>query len=719
MQEGEHAAFKDSAYHPMSAPEEANEQKTKNGMSVRRKVQRARASSPKDPTVVVGETAKAVQPTPTRRKRQKEEGGMDTTSGDGPEYVRISGNRGGRRTQEKPLSKALTDPQGKPEDEIHESIPVRLGPAEEEGQDELKQTPLRSSGRQRQPKRRFLEPEKAAPTPTKSPSRKRGRPPKAAPVTVQPAVREVEMQFEDIPRKAFLKPAGSGNKKNSSLVDSISVDVNSPTGTAIAVKAKESQPTGDLLKHLLSILRDDKMAEPFSLLKSQILEGLTGKRRLPLIGLDEEYQKVYQLVQQTVVAGEGNSMLIIGARGTAKTALVETVISQLIEDHREEFYVVRLNGFVHTDDKLALKEIWRQLGREMEVEDEAMGIRSNYADTLTSLLALLSHPAEHSATATDSVQTSKSVVFVIDEFDLFATHSRQTLLYNLFDIAQSRKAPIAVLGLTTKVSVVESLEKRVKSRFSHRYVYLSLSKTYGTFRDICRSILLCEATEAPSISMVSSAEFKGPQSLSRYLKLCTAWSKYMTSILTEDTAVSRLLRRIYAHTKSIPDAMAAFLMPIVSMSPTSIPSAADFTSNTLLSPDSKLHILPGLSEIELALLISAARLDVILDTDTCNFSMAYDEYMNLATRAKLMSSASGAAALGGASRVWSREVAMGAWERLETLDLLVLALGAGGGGGVTDVGRAGKLWKVDVGLEEIGGSRLEMSSVMMRWCKEI
>ena len=31
---------------------------------------------------------------------------------------------------------------------------------------------------------------------------------------------------------------------------------------------------------------------------------------------------------------------------------------------------MRLNGFIHTDDKLALKEIWRQLGKEMEVEDE-------------------------------------------------------------------------------------------------------------------------------------------------------------------------------------------------------------------------------------------------------------------------------------------------------------------------------------------------------------
>ena len=38
--------------------------------------------------------------------------------------------------------------------------------------------------------------------------------------------------------------------------------------------------------------------------------------------------------------------------------------------HQDQFHVVRLNGFIHTDDKLALREIWRQLGKEMEVEDE-------------------------------------------------------------------------------------------------------------------------------------------------------------------------------------------------------------------------------------------------------------------------------------------------------------------------------------------------------------
>jgi origin recognition complex subunit 4 len=109
---------------------------------------------------------------------------------------------------------------------------------------------------------------------------------------------------------------------------------------------------------------------------------------------------------------------------------------------------------------------------------------------LASLLAVLSHPSEIAETQ-DGI-TSKSVIFIIDEFDLFATHARQTLLYNLFDIAQAKKAPIAVLGLTTRIDVVESLEKRVKSRFSHRYVYLSLPSSLPAYWDICRQGLSVE-----------------------------------------------------------------------------------------------------------------------------------------------------------------------------------------------------------------------------------
>ena len=42
-------------------------------------------------------------------------------------------------------------------------------------------------------------------------------------------------------------------------------------------------------------------------------------------------------------------------------------------------------------------------------------------------------------------------MFVLDEFDLFAQHHNQTLLYNLFDVAQSAQAPVCVIGLTTRL----------------------------------------------------------------------------------------------------------------------------------------------------------------------------------------------------------------------------------------------------------------------------
>lgn len=103
----------------------------------------------------------------------------------------------------------------------------------------------------------------------------------------------------------------------------------------------------------------------------------------------------------------------------------------------------------------------------------------------------------------DPGHAAKSVIFILDEFDLFTSHPRQTLLYNLFDIAQARKAPIAVLGLTTKIDVVERLEKRVKSRFSHRYVHLPLPRNLPAYWEICKQGLLPDLEEFTEESVIA------------------------------------------------------------------------------------------------------------------------------------------------------------------------------------------------------------------------
>ncbi|KAI4120038.1 MAG: hypothetical protein LQ338_007204 [Usnochroma carphineum] len=575
---------------------------------------------------------------------------------------------------------------------------------------------------------------KTANTPSSARGRKRGRPPKNASATpVLLHVEENELGFRKIPTKERsptrrqdralqVNGIATNGQPNDRKVESVErrqplrsgtpePEITGSTAQALDLDDYETlelekdvevpgvlQDCFNKLQRLLQLSSSDSVNH----FKAELLRGLTG-RRSPLVTMDDEYRKVQQLVTQTVLAGEGNSMLVIGPRGCGKTALVETVLSDLAVEHRDDFIAVRLNGFIHTDDKLALREIWRQLGHEVAAEEDTGGVRTNYADTLTSLLALLAHSPEDEGTMDE---IARSVVFVIDEFDLFASHPRQTLLYNLFDVAQSRNAPIAVLGLTTRTDIVESLEKRVKSRFGQRYVSLAHPRTFTSYQDICKSALTGHTTPSSVFRDLGSEK-------SQMTKLRVAWNDHIEALFAYDTRWERFLRRLFALSKSVPSFLSSCYLPISLLSSTSIPTAASFMEQCLLPSDSKLQLLTSLSDLELSLLIAAARLEIILDTDVCNFSMVYEEYVQLASRFKVQSSAAGQTAVGGGARVWGKEVALGAWEKLMELDLVLpISTGVGGGGGRG-------VCRVDVALEEMEASCRKMSSTMSKWCREL
>lgn len=181
---------------------------------------------------------------------------------------------------------------------------------------------------------------------------------------------------------------------------------------------------------------------------------------------------------------------------------------------------------------------------------------------------------------------------------------------------------------------------------------------------------------------------------------------------------------MYHLTKSISSVLSALLLPISTLSSqpdlaiTYLLSATNilekYPGPLLQAPPSTLTlILPGLSDLQLALLIAAARLDIIHDSETVSFAMAYSEYVELASNARVQSAASGALASGAGARVWGREVAKGEWETLIRHGLLVPLTEAAG------VVGSGGLVKVDVKLEEIPGACPEISGTMERWCRQI
>lgn len=143
-----------------------------------------------------------------------------------------------------------------------------------------------------------------------------------------------------------------------------------------------------------------------------------------------------------------------------------------------------------------------------------------------------------------------------------------------------------------------------------------------------------------------------------------------------------------------------------------IPTPRTFIDGSLSCPDpAPLPFHPSTtvsaspSSLPLSLLLAATRLTALYDPNNdptappqtvgplaLSFSAAYAEYVRLLTSAKTSASVSGASATPG--RVWGREVAREAWEKLVSWGLVN---GLGGGGGSAD----GRMFRVEVSFEEV------------------
>ncbi|KAM4627040.1 origin recognition complex subunit 4 isoform 2-T3 [Discoglossus pictus] len=325
-----------------------------------------------------------------------------------------------------------------------------------------------------------------------------------------------------------------------------------------------------------------------------------GKR----FGVESQHKHLVELLKRTVIHGESNSALIIGPRGSGKSMLLKDALEEILEikQIKENALQVHLNGLLQTNDKIALKEITRQLHLENVVGERVFG---SFAETLAFLLEALK---------TGDRTSSCPVLFVLDEFDLFAHHKNQTLLYNLFDIAQSAQTPVAVIGLTCRLDVMELLEKRVKSRFSHRQIHLLNSFNFSEYIKIFK-----EQLSLPP-------EFPDAQ-------FAEKWNKNNEDLL-ENRTVEEVLQKQFHSTKDVRSLHTLLLLALsrVNVSHPNL-SAADFLeASRILCLDSKANILHGLSILELCLIIAMKHLLDIYEGEPFNFQMVHNEFQKFIQR---------------------------------------------------------------------------------------
>ena len=348
-----------------------------------------------------------------------------------------------------------------------------------------------------------------------------------------------------------------------------------------------------------------------------------------LYGFREQFEELYELVDQTVSTGGSNSVLVLGPRGVGKKVLVNQVLNRVTNESkvfRTDGLTVRLNGLVETDDKLALKEITRQLNLENVVGDRVFG---GFAQHLEFLLASLRSDV--------TGRNSKPIVFVLEEFGLFCSHKNQTLLYNLFDVAQSRAAPIIVIGVSASLDVIESLEKRVKSRFNHRQLTMLPFQKLENYMEAVKHYLTIQDGQCSVQSR-------------------TEWNRNIAKLL-KATDVRKTFERIFFLNSTISH-LRQYLFTVLSFmedNQLSNQILLDVAQNQNASEETSL--LGGLSVLEMCVLISIKHVLFLYEDQPFNFEMCYHEYDKFSTRKAKMFR-------------YDRAVVMKAWEALQDLELI-------------------------------------------------
>jgi len=246
----------------------------------------------------------------------------------------------------------------------------------------------------------------------------------------------------------------------------------------------------------------------------------------------------------------------------------------------------------------------------------------------------------------ESALSHKSVIFILEEFDLFAQRPKQRLLYSILNAMQSTLTQAAVVGLCCRLDAVELLEKRVKSRFSNRKLLFLPPPAENLFK-LLRDVLLLPVSGS---NCDSTFLLKWNENTSKVLE--ESMQDFMSHFIASDLSPHHILDLA--------------LRALCNIDKKGLLTVADFkVARMSLHRQLMNEGLRNLSVLELYLLVCMKRLES-KEQDIYNFSGVFKEYNHLQDSSKT-------------SDRYSREIALRAFEHLLEKELVVFADGRGQG----------------------------------------
>ncbi|KAF8529034.1 origin recognition complex subunit 4 C-terminus-domain-containing protein [Hysterangium stoloniferum] len=399
-------------------------------------------------------------------------------------------------------------------------------------------------------------------------------------------------------------PSNSTEEQNHSLIST------SPHKFASSFQRPKSLPS-----HLISHFHSQKQT---------LLHALQNP---PLVKYEHSpYYAVHDLLAEllrgTMERNEGNSCLILGPRGSGKTRALASVCSSCAIAP----VVVRLSAYNQISERLAMQEIARQIHAQLGPSVVLPGVdgETENGEAGNDVDDLLLPPSTHLPAMIAALPgLGRPIIIILDAFDGFAGHPRQSLLYCLLDtvqscrggstsMAQGERHGLLVVGLTSRIDCLTLLEKRVKSRFSHRIMRVGTPSTFDVYLNILKTIL----NTRPVTGEVVSEEWE------------ELWSISVQDFIS-DKATINIFRETFAFGKDLRVLLRLLISPVISLTRSSpwLKASQLSASVSVQRCSRQFSFLTTLPYPHVALLIAAAHTQTS-GHHTVNFEILYDKFIN-------------------------------------------------------------------------------------------
>ncbi|CAN8071335.1 unnamed protein product [Agarophyton chilense] len=378
------------------------------------------------------------------------------------------------------------------------------------------------------------------------------------------------------------------------------------------------------------------------------------------------------------------SVLLYGPRGSGKS-LVSQQALRVLSNEVKSLTHITLHGLLHNTPIRA----WRHVAACLNCSHAGQQDDISTA-AVEQCLGVISSSLQHLC------DRKGAVVFLFEEFERFVTSSdgmSQTVLYSLFNLLQDARFRVACIVMTTSIDVTDGLEKRVKSRFTHRQIVLPLPTDASEVLPWIKGALLSNIESDPQRKRRRQQVTKSKRS--RRLGLSTEYRRSLSDLgnlnqffmrFTESNECVRLVNKKLARSRVMGPVLEAVDVSLASvlencnvvLSEWNEKDIEDVLAKALSSfeqhlfpTDTTKEILFSLSALELAMLVALRKREA--ENSKCDdskrklaFHHVYSEYESMSNPGKGMvrGTRDGEPTL-------PRDVAEKAWERLVECGLVV------------------------------------------------